>query len=60
LATEAGIHPDRFWRIENGYATPTDVERAALADALGVTVADIWPDLAAGAVDADTKPQSAA
>lgn len=57
LASQAGIHPDRFWRVENGYADPTDAERASLASALGVSEAEIWPDLAA---EPEAKPQSAA
>lgn len=56
LARTAGIHENRYWRIENGYAVPTDAERAALAAALGVTEAEIWPDLA----EPTTKPQPAA
>ncbi len=34
LAQLAGISPDRYWRIEKGYADPTEDERAALALAL--------------------------
>lgn len=36
----------RYWQIENGQGSaPDDDERAAIATALGVTVADIaWPE----------------
>lgn len=37
----------RYWQIENGQgASPDGDERAAVATALGVTVADIvWPEV---------------
>lgn len=43
LALKAGFSRDRYWRIENGYETPTDRERARLARALGVQVDDLVP-----------------
>ena len=56
LSREVGIGVNRFWRIENGYADPTDEERASIASALGVSEAEIWPDLA----ERNEKPQPAA
>jgi transcriptional regulator with XRE-family HTH domain len=44
LAEQAGISHNRYWRIENGHAVPTEVERSALAAALGTTEAEIWPE----------------
>ena len=43
LGLAAGIHPTRLWRIENGYTEPTDPERAAIARALDVSEAEVWP-----------------
>lgn len=34
----------RFWRIENGYTDPEPVERTAIARALGVDVAEAFPE----------------
>lgn len=56
IALAAGIERSRYWTIEKGYVTPRETERAALAAALGVTEAEIWPDLA----EPTTKPQPAA
>lgn len=36
-AKKAGIHSDRYWRIENDYAIPTADERAALARVLNAS-----------------------
>jgi transcriptional regulator with XRE-family HTH domain len=44
LSTKSRIKEYRYWRIENGYITPTDNERAALARALGVAEADVFPE----------------
>jgi|KBSSwiStaDraftv2_1062776.scaffolds.fasta_scaffold2057168_2 transcriptional regulator with XRE-family HTH domain len=44
LAVKAGIKEYRYWRIENGYVIPTDDERAAIAKALKVTIAEVWPE----------------
>lgn len=38
LAAQAGMSHNRYWRVENGYAVPTESERDALASALGVPV----------------------
>ena len=45
LARQAGIGTYRYWQIENGMgAAPTEVERQAIARALGVNVGAIaWP-----------------
>jgi transcriptional regulator with XRE-family HTH domain len=42
LATTAGIHPTRLWRLENGYVDPTAHEREAIALALGVPERKVW------------------
>ena len=42
LAKKARISHNRYWRIENGHATASDVERNMLARVLGVAVNDIW------------------
>lgn len=52
LAVQLGMSPNRFWRIENGYALPTEAERAAIAQALGVPESEIWPE-PSDAADAD-------
>jgi transcriptional regulator with XRE-family HTH domain len=44
LARLASIHPDRYWRIENQYAEPTEDEQAALAKVLGVARNLIFPE----------------
>lgn len=41
LAIKVGISQSRYWRIESGYESPTDTERARLAKALRVTVDDL-------------------
>lgn len=41
LAQELGIGRDRYWRIENGYETPTDQELARLAKVLRVSREDL-------------------
>jgi len=40
LAQRAGIHHDRYWRIEKGFAKPRLVELERLAAALGVAIGD--------------------
>jgi transcriptional regulator with XRE-family HTH domain len=45
LAKRASITADRYWRIENDHAEPTDAEIAALADALTATPSDLFPTL---------------
>lgn len=44
VAAVLGISRDRYWRIEKGYAQPTDDEKSALADYFGVPYAVIFPD----------------
>lgn len=45
VAAKAGMATNRYWRIENGYAEPTDDERTALAKkAFQVDVALVFPD----------------
>lgn len=41
-ATKAGMSVDRYWKIENGYADPTDAERQGLARALRLQPDDIF------------------
>lgn len=41
LALRAGIGPDRYWRIEDGWTEATDDEKARIAEVLGVHVRDI-------------------
>lgn len=50
LAAKAGLHPDRYWRIEKGYTDPTAQEQAAIAEALAVPVALAFPEQAQTAV----------
>ena len=40
-ALKAKITEGRYWRIENGYVVPTEDERARIAAALKVPVADL-------------------
>jgi transcriptional regulator with XRE-family HTH domain len=47
IAAKAKIKQNRYWRIENGYATPTKDERAALAKIFKVDLADVFPEAAA-------------
>ena len=45
-ALKAGIALDRYWRIENGYADPTDDEIKKLARVFrGATPEDLFPEL---------------
>jgi transcriptional regulator with XRE-family HTH domain len=39
-----GISRDRYWRIENSYAIPTERERAALSAFFGVAEGDLFPE----------------
>jgi transcriptional regulator with XRE-family HTH domain len=41
-ALSSGVHPTRFWRIENGLVQPTEAERVAIARTLGVAETDVW------------------
>jgi transcriptional regulator with XRE-family HTH domain len=43
LSYQVDLSRDRIWRIENGIADPTPDERRAIAEALGTTVADVFP-----------------
>ena len=45
LARRAGLSAARYWQIENGEGSdPSESERAAVASALGVKVAEVaWP-----------------
>lgn len=45
LAAKAGLHPDRYWRIEKGYTDPTPQECEAIAVALGAAVDVVFPAL---------------
>lgn len=49
VARHAGMSQTRYFQIENGEGrAPNNDEQDAVADALGVTVAEIeWPELAA-------------
>jgi transcriptional regulator with XRE-family HTH domain len=42
-ALEADVNPTRFWKLENGYAEPSEHEREAIANALGTSPEAIWP-----------------
>ena len=44
IATEAEISPSHLSRIVNGLHAP-DATRRAIADALGVEVSALWPEL---------------
>lgn len=44
LAVRLRMHPNRYWRIENGYTQPTETERAAMAKALQVPESELFPD----------------
>ena len=49
LATRAGLSQKKIWSIEHNYRLASDEERLAIADALGMTVADIkWPTATTG------------
>lgn len=41
LALKVGLSRDRYWHIENGYASPSDTERRRLAKALRVTESEL-------------------
>lgn len=43
VAGAIGISRDRYWRIENSYAVPTEAERAALAAFFGMADDDLFP-----------------
>ena len=47
LAASVGISANRYWRIENGHTEPTSDERRDLAKAFGVSIAAVWPSVAA-------------
>jgi DNA-binding XRE family transcriptional regulator len=49
VAQLIGVGLDRYWRIENGYYTPTPEERKKLSKVFGVPASDIWPASQAGA-----------
>lgn len=44
VAAALGISRDRYWRIENGYAVPTDDEREALIEFFATSADVIWPE----------------
>ena len=45
LRKATGIHQSKISLIEHGYIIPNDEEKAAIADALAVSVNEIdWPD----------------
>lgn len=50
LALKAGLHPDRYWRIEKGYTEPTPEECEAIAAALEVAAEVAFPGLRSTAV----------
>jgi transcriptional regulator with XRE-family HTH domain len=43
VSVAIGMSRDRYWRIEKGYAVPTDEEREALAAYFGVAVDTLFP-----------------
>ena len=44
LRGRTGINPAKISLIENGYIEPTDDEKQRLAEGLGVSVEEIFPD----------------
>lgn len=42
-AAKAQLSQNRYWKIENGYANPTDDEREHIAAVFDVPVTDIFP-----------------
>lgn len=47
VATKLEMSERRYWRIENGYDDPTDLERTRLAKLLKVTEDALpWPEFA--------------
>lgn len=44
VAAVLGISRDRYWRIEKGYAQPTDAEREALVRYFDVPPAVLFPE----------------
>ena len=44
IARRASIDPTLFSRIKNGHRKPTEQQKRSIADALGVTYADLWQD----------------
>lgn len=56
LSVKTGIERNRYWTIEKGYTTPRPEERVALAAALGVTEAEIWPELESAEVPSTDVP----
>lgn len=44
LALKAHISLNRYWRIENGYATPEPDERSAIARALDADQSEAFPE----------------
>ena len=49
LATRAGLSQKKVWSIEHNYRVPSDEERLAIADALGMSITAIqWPTTAKG------------
>jgi DNA-binding XRE family transcriptional regulator len=46
LRQETGIHQSKISLIEHGYVEPSEKEKAAIAKALGLSVADIdWSEV---------------
>jgi transcriptional regulator with XRE-family HTH domain len=43
-AARAGLHPNRYWRIEKCQTEPTEIECLAIAGALKTTAVEIFPD----------------
>ena len=43
VAQETDIGPNRYWKIENDYASPTSQERKVLRRLFWVTDADMFP-----------------
>lgn len=43
LASRTGIQQPRISLIENGYVKPTEDEKAKIAEALGLTVDEVFP-----------------
>lgn len=50
VARAIGIGSDRYWRIENEYAEPTDAEIAKLARYLKTPALELFPGLPVNAV----------
>jgi transcriptional regulator with XRE-family HTH domain len=54
LSRKAGLELTRYWRIENGYATPNDAELRSLARVLKATAEEMGFQLAGATSDSSS------